>query len=185
DTVYLCTADAEGRMVSFIQSNYQGFGSGVVDPATGIHFQNRGAGFRLDPDHPNRLEPGKRPRHTIIPGFITRERDGAPLAEFGVMGGDMQPQGHTQVVMGIVDYGLNPQAALDAPRVRVLPGGEVAVEPGIDADVVRRLASWGHKIRYDHYMPSFGGGKMIWRDPDSGVLIAATEPRQDGAALGF
>src|SRR5690606_6855303 len=119
DTVYLCTADAEGRMVSFIQSNYQGFGSGVVDPATGIHFQNRGAGFRLDPDHPNRLEPGKRPRHTIIPGFITRERDGAPLAAFGVMGGDMQPQGHTQVVMGIVDYGLNPQAALDAPRVRV------------------------------------------------------------------
>lgn len=183
DTVYLCTADAEGRMVSFIQSTFLGFGSGVVDPETGVHFQNRGHGFTLAEGHPNRLEPGKRPFHTIIPGFITK--DGVPLAAFGVMGGDMQAQGHVQVFTAMVDHGLQPQAALDAPRVRVRSDGEVCVEPGVPVETVRRLAAWGHRVRIDHDIAGFGGGKMIWRDPDSGVLIVGTEPRQDGAAVGL
>ncbi|MBE3575700.1 MAG: gamma-glutamyltransferase family protein [Firmicutes bacterium] len=181
DTVYLCTADGEGRLVSFIQSNYMGFGSGVVVPGTGISLQNRGACFTLQEGHPNRLAPGKRPFHTIIPGFISRS--GVPLAAFGVMGGDMQPQGHVQVVVGVVDYGLNPQAAIDAPRLRVLGGPAVALESVIPAETARQLARWGHHVRVDPEMAGFGGGQMIWRDPESGVLIAGSEPRKDGAAL--
>ncbi len=181
DTVYLCTADARGWMVSFIQSNYLGFGSGVVVPGTGIAFQSRGACFTLEEGHPNRLAPRKRPYHTIIPGFITKE--GVPLAAFGVMGGDMQPQGHVQVMSGIVDYGLNPQAAVDAPRVRVLGGRRVALEPGIGAETARQLARWGHEVRLEHGMAGFGGGQMIWRDPQTGVLICGSEPRKDGQAV--
>lgn len=181
DTVYLCTADKEGRMVSFIQSNYMGFGSGVVVPGTGITLQNRGCGFSLQEGHPNVYAPGKRPYHTIIPSFITK--DGVPLAAYGVMGGDMQPQGHLQVVSGIVDYGLNPQAALDAPRVRVLEDGGVAIEPTVNPEVVRELAVIGHRISMVAEMAGFGGGQMIWRDPDTGVYIAGTEPRKDGQAL--
>jgi len=181
DTVYLCTADADGRMVSFIQSNYMGFGSGVVVPGTGITLQNRGCGFSLEEGHPNIYAPGKRPFHTIIPSFITK--DGVPLAAFGVMGADMQPQGHVQVVSGIVDYSLNPQAALDAPRVRFLGEGRVAVEPAINPEVVRELARLGHRVHIEYEMAGFGGGQMIWRDPETGVYIAGSEPRKDGQAL--
>lgn len=182
-TVYLCTADRDGRMVSYIQSNYMGFGSGIVVPGTGIALQNRGCGFSLDENHPNAYAPGKRPYHTIIPSFITR--GGAPLAAYGVMGGDMQPQGHVQVVSNIVDYGMNPQAAIDAPRVRVLNEGGVAIEPTINPEVVRELAKLGHRVRLDAEMGGFGGGQMIWRDPETGVYIAGSEPRKDGQALAF
>ncbi|NMB46667.1 MAG: gamma-glutamyltransferase [Firmicutes bacterium] len=181
DTVYLCTADKEGRMVSFIQSNYMGFGSGIVVPGTGITLQNRGCGFSLEEGHPNLYSPGKRPYHTIIPSFITR--DGVPLAAYGVMGGDMQPQGHMQVVSGIADYQLNPQAAIDAPRVRVLDDGGVAIETTISPEVVRELAELGHDVRIDAEMAGFGGGQMIWRDPETEVYIAGSEPRKDGLAL--
>jgi gamma-glutamyltranspeptidase/glutathione hydrolase len=181
DTVYLCTADKDGRMVSYIQSNYMGFGSGVVVPGTGIALQNRGCGFSLEDGHPNQYAPGKRSYHTIIPSFITK--DGIPLAAYGVMGGDMQPQGHLQVVSNIVDYQLNPQAAIDAPRVRVLNEGGIAIEPMINPEVVRELAKLGHTIRIDAEMAGFGGGQMIWRDPETGVYIAGSEPRKDGQAL--
>ncbi|NMB13393.1 MAG: gamma-glutamyltransferase [Firmicutes bacterium] len=181
DTVYLCTADQDGRMVSYIQSNYMGFGSGVVVPGTGIALQNRGCGFSLEENHPNLYAPGKRPYHTIIPSFITK--DGVPLAAYGVMGGDMQPQGHVQVVSNIVDYRMNPQAAIDAPRIRVLTEAGVAIEPTINAENVRELANLGHSVRLDAEMAGFGGGQMIWRDPETGVYIAGSEPRKDGQAL--
>ncbi|NLA58560.1 MAG: gamma-glutamyltransferase [Firmicutes bacterium] len=181
DTVYLCTADSDGRMVSFIQSNYMGFGSGVVVPGTGISLQNRGCGFSLEDGHPNVYAPGKRPFHTIIPSFITK--DGIPLAAYGVMGADMQPQGHMQVVSSIVDFRLNPQAALDAPRVRVLGQGRVAVEPTVNPEVVRELAKLGHSVYIEPEMAGFGGGQMIWRDPETGVYITGSEPRKDGQAL--
>ena len=181
DTVYLCTADRDGRMVSFIQSNYMGFGSGIVVPGTGITLQNRGCGFSLEEDHPNVYAPSKRPYHTIIPSFITK--DGIPLAAYGVMGGDMQPQGHMQVISSIVDYGLNPQAAMDAPRIRVLDDGGVSMEPTINPEVVRELAKLGHAVRIDAERAGFGGGQMIWRNPETGVYIAGSEPRQDGQAL--
>ena len=127
-TVYLATADGEGNMVSFIQSNYMGFGSGIVIPGTGIALQNRGADFSLDSDHPNALKPGKRTYHTIIPGFLTK--DGQAIGPFGVMGGYMQPQGHFQVAINTIDYKLNPQAALDAPRWQWIKDNTVHVEPG-------------------------------------------------------
>ena len=183
DTVYLCTADRDGRMVSYIQSNYMGFGSGIVVPGTGITLQNRGCGFSLKEDHPNVYAPGKRPYHTIIPSFITKE--GVPLAAYGVMGGDMQPQGHMQVVSSIVDYKLNPQAAMDAPRVRVLEDGGVSLEPTINPEIARELAKLGHSVRIDAERAGFGGGQMIWRDPENGVYIAGSEPRQDGQAVAF
>ena len=181
DTVYLCTADKEGRMVSFIQSNYMGFGSGIVVPGTGITLQNRGCGFTLEEGHPNVYAPNKRSYHTIIPSFITK--DGVPLAALGVMGGDMQPQGHVQVASGIIDYGLNPQAALDAPRVRVLDSGGIDIESTVNPEVVRELAKMGHDIKMVAEMAGFGGGQMIWRDPETGVYVAGTEPRKDGQAL--
>lgn len=183
DTVYMCTADSSGMMVSFIQSNYMGFGSGIVVPGTGISLQNRGAGFSLTPGHPNEYAPGKRPYHTIIPGFIMK--DGIPLSAFGVMGGDMQPQGHLQVVSGIVDYSLNPQSTIDCPRVRVLDDNKVEVEAGIAPETARELARMGHRVTYTAEMAGFGGGQMIWRDPESGVLIAGSEPRKDGQAVVF
>lgn len=183
DTVYLCTADSQGRMVSYIQSNYMGFGSGVVVPGTGIALHNRGAGFTLEEGHPNQVAPGKRPYHTIIPAFLSR--NGVPLAAFGVMGGDMQPQGHVQVVIGIVDYALNPQAALDAPRVRVAGGADVHVEAALPADTVRQLLRLGHRVRMEADGGLFGGGQMIWRDPDTGAYIAGSEPRKDGQAVAW
>ena len=181
DTVYLSTADWEGMMVSYIQSNYMGFGSGVVVPGTGISMQNRGAGFSLEEGHPNELAPGRRPFHTIIPGLLTQS--GIPLAAFGVMGGDMQPQGHVQVISSIIDHSLNPQAAIDCPRVRVVGADGVLAEPEVGADTVAALRRLGHDIRFEEGRAGFGGGQMVWRDPDTGVLIAGSEPRKDGCAV--
>lgn len=183
DTVYLCTADAGGMMVSFIQSNYMGFGSGIVIPGTGIAMQNRGCGFSLKPEHPNCLAPGKRPYHTIIPCFITQNN--TPLSAFGVMGGDMQPQGHVQVILGLIDHALNPQSAIDAPRVRVLKERRVAVESSLDPEVIRGLSDMGHQVEVVDEPAGFGGGQMIWRNPETGVFISGSEPRKDGMAAAW
>ncbi|HEY3116371.1 MAG TPA: gamma-glutamyltransferase family protein, partial [Chloroflexota bacterium] len=180
-TIYLCAADQDGMMVSYIQSNYAGFGSGVVVPGTGIALQNRGSGFSLDPNHPNVLEPGKRPFHTIIPAFLTR--DGEAVGPFGVMGGHMQPQGHLQVVLNTIEWGMNPQAALDAPRWMVMSGLDVLVEPSVGPEIVQGLQARGHQLHLGDPEP-FGRGQIIWRLP-SGALVAGTEPRADGAALGY
>lgn len=181
-TVYLCTADRAGMMVSFIQSNYEGFGSGVVIPGTGIALQNRGACFSMEEGHPNRYGPGKRPYQTIIPGFITRGDE--PLAAFGVMGGFMQPQGHMQVLSRLIDQRLNPQAALDAPRFQVMDDGSVAVEPGMALATLEELERRGHRI--DRRVESsvfFGGGQIVWRAGPE-VVIGASDSRRDGQAVG-
>lgn len=178
-TVYLCTADGDGQMVSFIQSNYQGFGSGIVVPGTGIALQNRGANFSLAPEHPNALAPGKRPYHTIIPGFLTR--DGEAVGPFGVMGGFMQPQGHTQVVVRTVDQLLHPQATLDAPRWRWDSGRQVAVESSTPTAIIEDLRARGHDVRIDPERSAFGRGQIIWKIGDA--LVAASETRADGQAL--
>ncbi|MBB5232954.1 gamma-glutamyltranspeptidase/glutathione hydrolase [Deinococcus budaensis] len=178
-TVYLAAADGEGGMVSLIQSNYMGFGSGVVVPGTGIGLHNRGHNFSLQPGHPNALAPGKRPYHTIIPGFLTRA-DGTPVGPFGVMGGFMQPQGHLQVVLNTLRYGLNPQQALDAPRWQWLQGKAVEVEHALGAQAARALAARGHEVRVQLDPGSFGRGQIIWRNPETGVLEGGTESRTDG-----
>ncbi len=144
-TVYLTVADASGMMVSYIQSNYNGFGSGVVVPDTGISLHNRGFGFSLEPGHPNQVGPGKRPFHTIIPAFVTQ--GGKPLMSFGVMGADMQPQGHVQIMVRIADYGQNPQAAADGPRWKVFKGRQIAIEHAVPASVAAELARRGHQVR--------------------------------------
>ena len=180
-TIYLCTADRDGMMVSYIQSNYMGFGSGVVVPGTGIALQNRAAGFTLEAGHRNEAAGGKRPRHTIIPGFLTR--GGAPVGPFGVMGGEMQPQGHLQVVSSMVDHGLNPQSALDAPRWRVMPDG-VVLEPDIGADVAEGLRRRGHRVAIAPDRLEFGRGQII-RRLDSGVYAGGTEPRTDGVVAAW
>lgn len=177
-TVYVAAADGDGNMVSFIQSNYMGFGSGVVVPGTGIALQNRGSDFSLDPQHANALAPGKKSFHTIIPGFLTK--DGTPLGPFGVMGGFMQPQGHVQVVMNTVDFHLNPQSALDAPRWQWKEGMRVEVEPGFPDHLAQELARRGHEIERSVSSLGFGRGQIIWRDPLTGVLTGATEARTDG-----
>ncbi len=176
-TVYLATADGEGNMVSFIQSNYMGFGSGLVVPGTGIALQNRGHNFSLDPNHDNCLAPGKKTFHTIIPGFISK--DSHAIGPFGVMGGFMQPQGHLQVVMNMIDFQLNPQAALDAPRWLWLEKKRVAVESSFPNHLVRALDRKGHDISISTDEGSFGRGQIICRDPGSGVLVGGTEPRTD------
>lgn len=176
-TVYLAAADEEGNMISFIQSNYMGFGSGVVVPETGISLQNRGHGFKLDPEHKNRLEPGKKTYHTIIPGFLTK--DGKPVGPFGVMGGFMQPQGHLQVVMNLIDFSLNPQASLDAPRWQWVKGKKVLLEPTFPAHLAHALARKGHQIEWALDSGSFGRGQMIIRQ-ENGVLAGGTESRTDG-----
>ena len=181
-TVYLCTADRDGMMVSFIQSNYMGFGSGVVVPESGISLQNRGAGFTLEPSHPNEAAGGKRPRHTILPGFLTRNGDA--VGPFGVMAGEMQPQGHLQVVSGMLDHDLNPQAVLDAPRWRIGDGLRVNVEPGTDPSVIDALEARGHRVVRAPNSYSFGRGQIIERR-ENGVYVAASEPRADGAAVGY
>ena len=181
-TVYLCTADRNGMMVSFIQSNYMGFGSGVVVPSHGISLQNRGAGFNLDVGHPNTAAPGRRPRHTIIPGFLTR--DGVGLGPFGVMGGEMQPQGHLQVVAAMADHGRNPQAALDAPRWQVERDGTVRVEAETPLEVIVGLEARGHQVVVEQDRMPFGRGQIILRG-DDGVYAAGTEPRADSAAVGI
>ena len=175
-TVYLCCADGEGNMVSYIQSNYMGFGSGIVVEGTGISLQNRGADFSLDPASPNRLLPGKRTYHTIIPGFLMK--NGKPIGPFGVMGAYMQPQGHVQVMMNCIDFHLDPQQALDAPRWQWLRDGTVAVESRFSPDMTRALRRLGHDVRLDLNTPSFGRGQMIARLPN-GVLVGGTESRTD------
>jgi gamma-glutamyltranspeptidase/glutathione hydrolase len=176
-TVYLATADAQGNMVSFIQSNYHGFGSGVVLPDSGLALQNRGQEFSLDPAHANCLMPGKKTFHTIIPGFLSK--DGIPVGPFGVMGGYMQPQGHVQMVMNLVDFGLNPQAALDAPRWQWLGGLKVGIEQGASRDLAAALARRGHDISIAYDYTDYGRGQIIVRDPVTGVLCGGTEPRAD------
>ena len=183
-TVYLCAADRDGMMVSLIQSNYHGFGSGIVVPGAGIALHNRGLGFNLEEGHPNEYGPGKRPFHTIIPAFLTR--GGRAVGPFGVMGAPMQPQGHIQVVVGTLDHGLNPQAVLDAPRWRVLDGLDAVIEPGAGAEVHRGLAARGHHLVSpdpgETYQ--FGRGQIIWALED-GVYAAGSDPRADGLVAGW
>jgi len=174
-TVYLAAAQPD-LMVSLIQSNYQGFGSGLLVPGTGIALHNRATGFTLEPGHPNQIASAKRPFHTIIPGFLTFE--GKPLAPFGVMGGPMQPQGHMQVVSNLVDFGMNPQAALDAPRWQFVRGDRVLLERSVGETIRDGLIRRGHKIQIGNF---FGRGQVILLK--DGVLIAGSEPRSDGLAL--
>jgi gamma-glutamyltranspeptidase/glutathione hydrolase len=192
-TVYFCTVDGQGNACSFINSNYQPFGSGIVPEdaggSWGFTLHNRGWGFSLDPEHPNALAPRKRPYHTIIPGLLTRP-DGSLFGPFGVMGAFMQPQGHVQVVVGMVDDGLDPQAALNRPRFRIDPlaaGGGVLLEAGLPAGLPDGLRARGHPVEaeiggYDREL--FGRGQIIRREPD-GVLWAGSDPRADGCALGY
>jgi gamma-glutamyltranspeptidase/glutathione hydrolase len=193
DTTYLAVADREGNMVSLIQSNYTGFGSGYVIEAYGFGLHNRGALFSLDRSSPNRLEPGKRPFHTIIPGFATRA--GRPYLAFGVMGGDMQPQGHVQILVNLTDFGMNLQEAGDAPRAyhtgsseptgtSMTDGGILHLESGVPAEVRRELARLGHWI-VEANGGVFGGYQAIARDPVTGVYAGASESRKDGCAMGY
>lgn len=181
-TVYLATADAAGTMVSYIQSNYRGFGSGVVVPGTGISLHNRGEGFSLKAGHPNLVAPGKRPLHTIIPGFITR--NGAPVMAMGVMGGSMQAQGHVQMVTRLAAFGQNPQAMSDSPRFRVEPGPKVALEAHVPADVPKALRDRGHDVSVAaRDSIDFGAAQLILKT-ESGY-VAASDSRRDGQAVGF
>lgn len=192
DTIYLATADADGMMVSLIQSNYRGMGSGVVPGDLGFMLQNRGELFSLDPAHRNVYAPGKRPFHTIIPGFVSR--DGTPDMAFGVMGGAMQPQGHVQVLINRIDFGMNIQEAGDAPRVRhfgsaqptggeMTQGGTVALESGFGSAVAKALMEKGHRVLFDR--GGFGGYQAIRFDADQGVYYGASESRKDGQAAGY
>ncbi|MFQ5896453.1 MAG: gamma-glutamyltransferase, partial [Nitrospinota bacterium] len=158
------------------------FGSGVTAGETGVVLQNRGTGFSLDPSHPNRLEGGKRPFHTIIPGFLTR--DGKPVLSFGVMGGDMQPQGHVQLLSNMLDFGMDVQAAIDAPRFRILGGREVAIEQGVPDGVLAELSRRGHRVARAGGFEGFGGGQAI-RRLESGAYVAGSDHRRDGCAVGF
>jgi gamma-glutamyltranspeptidase/glutathione hydrolase len=178
-TVYLATADQDGMMVSLIQSNYHGFGSGVVVPGTGIALNNRGSCFVTTPGHPNRVGPSKRPLNTIIPGFVTQ--DGEPVVSFGVMGGTMQPQGHTQVMSRMLASGQNPQAAIDAPRWRV-EGDQVWVEASVPPEAKSGLVARGHRLS-EGTLLDFGAAQIIERVGHG--YIAGSEGRRDGAAVGF
>ncbi len=184
DTVYISCVDGQGNACSFINSIYINFGSGLVVPDTGIVLQNRAALFLLDEDHPNALAPGKRPYHTIIPAMATV--DGELYLCYGVMGGFMQPQGHLQVICNMVDFGMDPQQALNALRFQVI-GDMVLLEEGLDPDIIAGLQSRGHQVNLvsGHARVGMGGGQVIRRDPESGVLWAGSEPRKDGCAIGF
>jgi gamma-glutamyltranspeptidase/glutathione hydrolase len=185
-TIYLTAADERGMMVSFIQSNYMGFGSGVVVPDYGVSLQNRGHGFSLDPASANVVAPGKRPFHTIIPGFLTTQ--GQPQMSFGVMGGNMQPQGHLQTLVRMLDHRQQPQAACDAPRWRFNEGLSVNVEPSMPAATVQALRERGHAIEsFSDSYQDFGAGQFIWRlgDPAVEGYVAASDPRRDGLVAGF
>jgi gamma-glutamyltranspeptidase/glutathione hydrolase len=164
-------------MVSYIQSNYMGFGSGLVVPDTGIALHNRGNNFSLEEGHVNCIAPGKKPYHTIIPGFLTK--DGKAIGPFGVMGGFMQPQGHLQIIVNMINFHLNPQDALDAPRWQWVKGKTVHVEPGFPVNIAQALSRKGHDVVYETDSINFGRGQIIWRKED-GVLIGGTEPRTDG-----
>ena len=192
DTIYLTTADSEGNMVSLIQSNYRGMGSGMVPNDLGFMLQDRGELFSLDENHLNVYAPKKRPFHTIIPAFITK--DGNPLISFGLMGGAMQPQGHAQIVINIIDFDMNLQEAGDAPRIRhqsnqqptggeMTDGGEVALEKGFNYKQIRELMKKGHKVIYD--LGSFGGYQAIMIDYVNKVYFGASESRKDGSAIGY
>ena len=192
DTIYLTTADADGNLVSLIQSNYRGMGSGVVVPGLGFGFQNRGEMFTLQPGHANDYAPGKRPFHTIIPAFIMK--DGAPWLSFGVMGGAMQPQGHVQIVVNLIDFGLNVQEAGDAARwqhegstdydtPRMITGGFVFLENGVPWETKAELKRRGHDLRTD--LGGFGGYQAIQWDPKNRVYLGASESRKDGQAAGW
>ena len=193
ETTYLCAADERGMMVSWIQSNYTGFGSGYVVPSLGFGIQNRGALFALDARHANALAPGKRPFHTIIPAFITRT--GEPLIAFGLMGGDMQAQGHAQIVANVIDFGMNLQEAGDAPRFNhggsseptgtvMREGGELHLEDGVPAALRDELIRRGHRVA-PALVGTFGGYQAVARDPVTGTLVGATERRKDGCAIGW
>jgi len=195
DTIYLCTADDEGNMVSLIQSNYRGMGSGIVVPGLGFMFQDRGERFSMEPNHANVYAPGKRPFHTIIPGFVMK--DGKPWEAFGVMGGGMQPQGHIQVLTNQIDFGLNVQEAGDASRWQhegdneptgekmTESGGYVEVESGIPYETVRELRKKGHDVRFD--VGGYGGYQAIKVEMHDGqrVYVGASESRKDGQAAGY
>ena len=188
-TIYLTAADENGMMVSFIQSNYMGFGSGVVEPSYGISLQNRGFGFSTDPkglNPANLVAPGKRPFQTIIPAFLTQ--NGQPVMSYGVMGGNMQPQGHMQTLVRMLDYGQNPQTACDAPRWRYNEGMSINAEANMDANTVQGLNDLGHELEVinDSYQ-DFGAGQFIWRmgNPKVEGYVAASDPRRDGLAAGF
>ena len=192
DTIYLATADAKGNMVSLIQSNYRGMGSGMTPPGLGFILQDRGELFSLNPEHPNCFEPGKRPFHTIIPAFITR--DGKPWVSFGVMGGAMQPQGHAQIVINMIDFGMNLQEAGDAPRIHhtgsseptdevMEDGGTVNLETGFSYETIRGLMARRHKVEFAR--GPYGGYQAVLRDPESGVYFGASESRKDGQAAGY
>lgn len=181
-TVYLCTADGEGNMVSYIQSNYMDFGSGIVIEDYGVSLQNRGFDFSLDPENINVLIPGKKCYHTIIPGFLTE--NGRPIGPFGVMGGYMRPQGHLQVVMNLLDFHLNPQMCLDAPRWQWKEGLLFKVEPGFDPEWVEAMRRRGHQIEAAKNRFSFGRAEMIVR-MENGIYVGATESRTDGCCAGY
>ena len=192
DTIYLTTADGEGNMVSLIQSNYRGMGSGMTPPGLGFVLQDRGELFTLEPGHPNSYAPGKLPFHTIIPAFITR--DGKPWISFGLMGGGMQPQGHAQIVMNLVDFGMGLQEAGDAPRIHhtgsseptgssMENGGIVNLETGFDYAVIRELMARGHRIQYAR--GPYGGYQAIMKHPEFGTYLGASESRKDGHAAGY
>jgi gamma-glutamyltranspeptidase/glutathione hydrolase len=194
ETVYLTVVDEERNAVSFIQSIYSDFGSGVVPPGTGFALQNRGSLFSLDPGHANRLEPGKRPFHTIIPAFVTR--GGRPLFSFGVMGGAMQPQGHVQILVNRLDFGMDVQAAGDAPRwrhvgsstptgERMRDGGLVLLESGFPQSTFDGLRAVGHRVEFRPYGPDFGGYQGIRIDPETDMLHGGSESRKDGCAMGY
>ncbi len=181
-TVYLAAADGSGNMVSMIQSNYMGFGSGIVIPGTGIALHNRGHNFTLDKNHANALAGGKKPYHTIIPGFVTK--NGKAIGPFGVMGGFMQPQGHLQVLMNSIDFALNPQSALDAPRWQWIGGKTIEIESSFPQEFADELKKRGHEIVLQKDAGSFGRGEIIWRN-DEGVLCGGTEPRTDGCIAAY
>jgi gamma-glutamyltranspeptidase/glutathione hydrolase len=192
DTIYLTAADGEGNMISFIQSLYWGFGSAICPDGLGFPIQNRGEAFSLDPSHRNRLAPHKRPFHTIIPGFVTRE--GRPVLAFGVMGGDFQPQGHAQVLMNMIDFRMSPQQAGDQPRLahegssspwgaKSTDGGTLVFERRFPDEVKKQLAAMGHRVSDD--IAAHGGYQAIWRRDDPRVYFGGSDPRKDGAAIGY
>ena len=180
-TVYLTAADHHGGMVSMIQSNFTGFGSGIVVPGTGISLQNRARGFTLEKGHPNQVRGGKRPYHTIIPGFVTR--DGQPVLSFGVMGGYMQPQGHVQMVVRLFDYGQNPQTACDAPRWHIAEDGRISLEAGILGPIGAELTRRGHVVIDEDPYWGYGGAQLILKNGES--YCAGSDPRKDGQAVAF
>ncbi|MCK4971704.1 MAG: gamma-glutamyltransferase [Candidatus Heimdallarchaeota archaeon] len=188
NTVYFSVVDGKGNACSFINSNYMGFGTGLIPKGCGFTLQNRGANFSLQPDHPNVLAPNKRPYHTIIPGMATK--DDELYSSFGVMGGFNQPQGHAQVMINMIDFGMNPQQALDAPRFTIRDGtskGDVALEEGIDNAVINRLSQMGHSVvpTTGYARMIFGRGQIINRNPKNGVLCGGTSPRADGIVVGW